>query len=252
MHSPFLLDTTTFARHRWFADLQPLDLAWGEDLDIEARPEPAYIELLIAAEALVISLLKLVKQAHVGQVKVRPMLCELNNLRRNLSLAGLERADAPTAWSLADQITRLREEWWSLAEPVRPPRFCALIDESLPATGEAVRALSIRANGVSRNGRLRLAGVWNNVTIEAGDPPAEWDRGLMWPATAHSARLGEALWRSAKRTIAVPREVISLLQSSPGYEEVRAERREIVRRFAAFLSTTEDYSAIGAAGVFVS
>jgi hypothetical protein len=133
----------------------------------------------------------------------------------------------------------------------RRARFCALIDESLPATAEAVRALSARVSDVGRNRRLRLAGVWNNVTLEAGDPPAEWNAALMWPATARSARLAEALWRSAKRTIAVPREVVSLLQSSPGYEEVDAERREIVRRFAAFLATTEDYSAIGAAGVFV-
>jgi hypothetical protein len=109
MHSPFLLDTTTFARHSWLADLQPLDLAWGDEVDVEARPEPEHIELLIAAEGLVISLLKLVKQAHVGQVKVRPVLCELNNLRRNLSLARLERSGAPAAWSLADQVTRLRD-----------------------------------------------------------------------------------------------------------------------------------------------
>jgi hypothetical protein len=252
MHSPFLVDTTTFARHRWFADLEPLDLAWGDHVAVEARPEPAHTELLIAAEALVISLLKLVKQAHVGQVKVRPMLCELNNLRRNLRLAGLEGADAPAAWSLADQITRLREEWWSLAELERPTRFRAVIDQSLPATAEALRALSARMNGDGRNGRLRLSGVWNNVTLEAGDPTAVWDPGLMWPATAHSARLAEALWRSSKRKITVPNAVISLLQSPPGYEEVHAERREIVQRFAKFLATTEDYSAIGAVGVFVS
>jgi hypothetical protein len=252
MHSPFLVDTTTFARHRWFADLEPLDLAWGDHVAVEARPEPAHIELLIAAEALVISLLKLVKQAHVGQVKVRPMLCELNNLRRNLRLAGLEGADAPAAWSLADQITRLREEWWSLPESERPVRFCALIDRSLPATAEALRALSATLNGGGRNRHLRLSGVWSNVTLEAGEPPAALRPSPLWPATAYSGRLAEALWRWPQRKIAVPSEVISLLESSPGHEEVRAERREIIQRFLGFLATTEDYSALGAAGVFTS
>jgi hypothetical protein len=252
MHSPFLVDTTTFARHRWFADPQPLDLAWGDEVDVEARPEPDHVEPLIAAEGLVIALLKLVKQAHVGRVKVRPVLCELNNLRRNLTLARLERADASAAWSLADQVTRLREEWWSLPQSERLVRFCALIDRSLPATAEALRALCATLNGGGRNRHLRLSGVWSNVTLEAGEPPAALRPSPLWPATAYSGRLAEALWRWPQRKIAVPSEVISLLESSPGHEEVQAERREIIQRFLGFLATTEDYSALGAAGVFTS
>lgn len=250
MHGPFLVDTTTFVRHRWVADLQPLELAWGNSLDIEARPAPEHIELLIAAESLVIAVLKLAKQAAAGRVKVRPTLCELNNLRRDLTLARLERADAPEAWSLADHITQLREAWWSLSEPKRSSRFRALLDRSLPATAEALRALSARWHGRGQNRHLRLCGVWNNVILEAGDPVVAWKPDLLTPATARSARLAEAFWRLSARKIAVPESVISLLECSPGYEEVRAQRNEILRRQVEFLETTQSYSAIGFAGVF--
>lgn len=250
MHGPFLADTTTFARHRWFADLQPLEVAWGDSVDVEARPAPEHIELLIAVESLVIAVLKLVKQAAAGRVKVRPTLCELNNLRRDLSLARLDRVDAPEAWSLADEVTRLREEWWSLPASARSSRFRALLDRSLPATAEALRALSARLNGGGGSRQFRLYGVWSNVTLEAGEPAAAWKPGRLSRATAHSARLAEALWRWSPRKVAVPGSVISLLERSPGYEEVRAERKDILRRYAEFLATTESYSGIGAAGVF--
>jgi hypothetical protein len=252
MHGPFLVDTTTFARHRWFADLQPLELAWGDSLDIEARPAPEHIELLIAAESLVIAVLKLVKQAAAGRVKVRPTLCELNNLRRDLSLARLDRDDAPEAWSLADEVTRLREEWWNLPASQRSSRFRALLDQSLPATAKALRALSARSNGGGQNRHFRLHGVWDNVTLEAGDPVAAWKPGRLSPATARSTPLAEAVWRWSARTVAVPGSVISLLERSPGYEELRAERREILQRYVDFLATTKSYSGIGAAGVFTS
>jgi hypothetical protein len=250
MHGPFLADTTTFAKHRWFADLQPLELAWGHSVDVEARPAPEHIELLIAAESLVIAVLKLMKQAAAGRVKVRPTLCELNNLRRDLSLARLERADAPEAWSLTDHVTRLREEWWSLSTSARSSRFRALLGRSLPATAEALRALSARSNDGGQNRHLRLHGAWDNVTLEAGEPAVEWKPGRLSPATARSARLAEAVWRWSTRKVAVPGSVISLLERSAGHEEVRAQRKEILGRYVEFLATTQSYSGIGVAGVF--
>lgn len=252
MHGPFIVDTTTFARHRWFADLQPLELAWGEEVDIEARPAPEHIESINAAESLVIAVLKLLKQAAAGRVKVRPTLCELNNLRRDLGRARLRRADAPDAWSLADQVTWLREKWWSLSPSERPTRFRGLLDRSFPATAEALRTFSVRLDGAGRSRHLRLFGSWSNVTLEVGEPVATWESGHLAPATARSARLGEALWRWSQHKVAVPVGVISLLEGSPGYEELRAERREIMRRYVKFLATTEGYSPIGAAGVFTS
>jgi hypothetical protein len=110
--------------------------------------------------------------------------------------------------------------------------------------------LSARSNGGGENQHLRLHGAWDNVTLEAGEPAAVWKPGRLSPATARSARLAEAVWRWSARKVAVPGGVISLLEHSPGYEEVRAQRNEILRRYAEFLATTESYSGIGAAGLF--
>jgi hypothetical protein len=250
MHGPFLVDTTTFARHRWFADLQPLELAWGDEVEVEARPDPERVELVIAVESLLVVLLNLVKQVTVGRVKVRPTLCQLNNLRRDLKLARLDRTDAPEAWNLAEQVTRLREEWWRLPPSDRPSCFRALIKPSLAGTTEALRALSTRMNGGGRHRHLRLFGVWNNVTLEAGEPPREWKPNLLWPATAHSARLAEGVWRWSQRKVPVPGGVISIVDRSTGYEELQAEREAIVQRYVEVLATREGYAAIGAAGVF--
>jgi hypothetical protein len=252
MHGPFLVDTATFARHRWFADLQPLELAWGDEVEVETRPAPERIELVIAAESLVVVLLNLVKQAIVGRAKVRPTLCQLNNFRRDLDLARLERADAPQAWSFADQVTRLREEWWRLPLSERPLLFRALLDRSFAAIAEALRVLAKRMNHGTRQRRLRLSGVWKNVTLEAGEPPVEWKPRALWPVTAHSARVAEAFWRWPQRKVAVPGGVISIVQPSPGYEELQAQRREIIQRYVQFLGKTDGYAAIGAAGVFAS
>jgi hypothetical protein len=92
--------------------------------------------------------------------------------------------------------------------------------------------------------------VWNNVTLVPGEPTALWRPGRLSPATARSARLAEAVWRWSARKVAVPAGVISLLQRSPGYDELRAERNAIVERYAEFLETAEGFSGIGAAGVF--
>jgi hypothetical protein len=250
MHGPFLVDATTFARHRWFAELRPLDLIWGDEIELEARPAPERVEPMIAAENLVIVMLSLVKQVTAGRVKVRPTLCQLNGVRHDLDLGRLERADAPRAWGLADQVTRLREEWWRLSPSDRPVRFRTVIEPALAATAEALRALATRMDHGSRPGQLRLSGAWRNVTLVAGEPPAEPRPGALWPVTARSARVAEAAWRWRQRSVAVPGEVISLLDRPPGYEDVHAERQEIVRRYARFLAATEGYSAIGAAGAF--
>ena len=106
MHSPFLVDTATFRRHRWFAHLEPLELLHGTEVGLEAPPDPGYARRLAGAESLVIMALRLVKQIWTAQVKVRPLLCELHNLRHDLTLGGLGRDRAPDAWAVGTRLER--------------------------------------------------------------------------------------------------------------------------------------------------
>jgi hypothetical protein len=112
MHTPFLVDTATFRRHRWFAHLEPLELLHGPEVGLESPPDPGYARRLAGAESLVIMALRLVKQIWTAQVKVRPLLCELHNLRHDLTLGGLGRDRASDAWAVADEVGALRKTWF--------------------------------------------------------------------------------------------------------------------------------------------
>jgi hypothetical protein len=251
MHSPFLVDAPTFRRHRWIADLQPLEIAWGEPQKIEQRPAREYCERLIAAEALVVTALKLAKQALTGRVKVRPLLCELYSVRCDLSLARLPREAALEAWALADEATRVREEWWSYSCDGRVRRFRRLLKQSQPAVAEALQALAARVDPRCDPGPLPLAAEWGNVTLIPGDP-AESNGSFLSALSGHSRRLAEARWRWSRREAAVPPGIISLLAglADSAHKEFRAERGELARRYRAFLRANPGYSGIGQPEVF--
>jgi hypothetical protein len=253
MHTPVLVDSATFARHRWFTDVGTLELVWGHSLEVKRRPLPEYSEPLIAAEALVVTALKLAKLAVTGRVKVRPLLCELRNVRLDLGLAKLERRHAPRAWELVDEIDRLRDEWWSVTEPVRHARLRDVLRGAPDAVHEALRALGER---VTKPGEwpqpIRLGAGWHNVTVVPGTGydgrPTALTR-----IVARSRRLGEARWRWRPRSMALPPALVALLTGPPPpeYEDFRAERVALVRRYASVLTACPGYSAIGFAPVFL-
>lgn len=263
MHTPFLVDRETFVRHRWFAHAEPLALASGSPIEVADRPLPAYSESLIAAEGLVVTMLRLMKQSVTGRVKVRPVLCELNAVRYDLLLGRLSESDAPDAWRLVSDVAELRRRWFEAgvaAENERLLRSC--LRRSLPAIAEALQALApaARALCTGTDGELSLAAPWSNVTLAVADrgrrPP---DTGgsagaLLRAVAARSSRTSEARWRARRRRVAVPSAIASLLggRARPEYAEFHAQRSELVRRYRAFLATSgADYSGIGLASSFV-
>jgi hypothetical protein len=252
MHSPFLVDAQTFSRHRWIADLQPLEVAWGEAQKVEERPEQEYSGRLIAAEALVVTALKLMKQASTGRVKVRPLLCELNNVGRDLFLARLPQEAAPDAWALAEKVTRLREGWWSDSPPERLSRLEEVLGRSQAALFEALRALAatVGCNGSTKP--LRLAAGWGNVTLVPGDR-ARPNEVFLSRLTRHSRRLAEARWRWIRHEVATPPGIISLLAGNTDrrFDGFRAGRNELARRYRIFVRANPGYSGIGLAAVFI-
>lgn len=253
MHTPVLVDPRTFELHRWFADLGSLVHVWGEHLEVEPRPLPEYSEPLLATEALVITALKLAKLGITGRVKVRPLLCELKNIRVDLRLARIDRGDAPRAWDLAADVESLRSTWWSLSGPEQVSGVRDVVGRAAGATNEALDVLGTRFNGSAGCQSFRLGGGWRNVTVVAGNR-ARGQSSVLTTIVARWRRLGEARWRWRAREIHLTPGVISLLVGSPrgDYEDFRAKRDELVRHHVDFLVSCPGYSPIGLAPVFLS
>jgi hypothetical protein len=252
LHSPFLVDSRTFATHRWFSDASPLDLGSGSSVEIEPRPCPEFTNALIAAEGLVETLLKLAKLGTTGRAKVRSLLCELNTVRLNLELAGIDRLAAPRAWDLADDVGRLRETWWTLGPDERVSRFRRLLATAVTGTWEALAVLGARHSEGDRVPEVPLRAEWSRVTLVPGNTSGNGFSRASPQLVGRSRRLGEKIWRAVPRRVEVPAAALGLLgRTRPEHRDVRAERDEIVRRYDAFMSEARGYSALGVARVFL-
>jgi hypothetical protein len=252
MHAPFLIDASTFARHRWFADLGLPELVSGGVIEVEERPVPEHSEPLLAAEALVVISLKLAKQVVTGRVKVRPLLCELNNLTRDLELGGLQREDAAPAWALAGEIGFLRKEWWKLEDSEQRSKVQSLLEGAPLAIGDALAGLARQLDEGDAVSQMALGAEWSNVTLVPGIERN--GRPVGSNALCRFRRLGEARWQLINRRFQVPEPVLQLL-SSPlraDYEEFRLGRAELVRRHSEHLISNPGYSSIGFARVYLA
>jgi hypothetical protein len=250
MHTPVLVDPRTLVYHRWFAEAGDLTHICGERFDMQQRPHPEYGEPLIAAEALVITALKLAKLAVTRRVKVRPLLCELGNFKLDLDLARIERSQTPEAWSFADEVESLRNEWWDVDEGERDECVHDLLSRAPGSVDQAMLALATRVR-VEKSPSLRLTGQWGNVTLV---PEKRIGNGAHAAphVLGYSRRLGEAFWRWTRRQVAVPEGLMTLLNGPPPteYEEFRDERDDLVCRYARFLTSCPGYSAVGLATAF--
>jgi hypothetical protein len=252
MHSPFLTDISTFRRHRWFADLGQVELVWGQPLHLEQPPWLRGASLLTAVEALVTLHLKLHKIAVTGRVKVRPLLCELNNVGRDLELASLPRSDAEEAWILADNIFELRREWWSLKPPDQRMRFRWVLDLASAAIPSTIEILSDRlGERAVAEVPLSLHSPWSNVSLVPGAANVARARASA-TLTRLGARPSEARWQWARRRVHVPNAILALLRGSDDrFQPFYNQRRTIVRRYINDAQNARGYSLIGFAGAFV-
>lgn len=245
MHTPVHVDPEAFSRHRWFAELGQPVLVWGTPIRVEERPLRDYSEPLLAGEALVVMALKLLKLSVTGRAKVRPWLCELSNMRLDLELGRIARDDAPGAWALADEVTRLRHDWWNIAETARRTRTRAVLESAAPAVQEALRMLAAPLTDPAPDRRLRLYPPWRNVTLDPGEPASHTPRRLA-SLVGQSKHLGEARWRLRSRSLQVPPPLIQLLAgpAPEAYMEFRAERNRLIRRHTQFVASAPGYSGL--------
>jgi hypothetical protein len=254
MHAPLLADRDTFRRHRWFAHLEPLELASGTAVELEDPPPAARAERLIAAESIVTALLSAVKQVSTGVFKVRPSLCQFNNLRHALPLAGLDPAAVPDAWHLSSELTDLRRSWFATPARDRRERTMNLAARIAPALLEALRAMP-ESGAMNELRPMKLGAPWSNVTLVAAESGHEVVTGAPWigMAPTRSARAAELVWRVARPKIALDPAVLALLSGAadPEHEQFRRERDALVRAYLAFLADGgQGYSPIGYAGPF--
>lgn len=256
MHTPFLADTEAFRRHRWFAFVEPLELVWGSAVDVESRPVPEQSEPLLAAEGLVTRFLRLSKASATGRLKVRPTLCTLHSLRHDLRLAGLDRADAPGAWAMVDEVSDLRRAWF---QRDGIPALRRVLARALPALSESLRALGTRLDGVgdSHSVRVAMAHPWENVTVvpSAEGVPSVQDGpwGALLSLGGRWRRGGELGWRLSRCSLRLPRSVMALLSGAGDPEDgaFYRERRRTVHRYREFMARSgAGYSALGAAMAF--
>ena len=259
MHGPLLVDLATFRRHLWFAHLEPLELVSGSAVDLDERPLPSYSEPLIAAESMTVSLLSTVKQVATGMVKVRPTLCQLNNLRHALALATLDREQAAAAHRLAGQVETLRSAWFGWSDADRTERVTALVHAAAPALHEALAAVGRQttppeaAPGGLED--LPLGAPWSGVVLtpDTGGEAVSGTPRLRLPF-ARSARLAELRWRMAQPRLALSEATLALLAGRGGEKtrRFRSARYELVRDYRDFVArNSEGYSPIGLAFPFL-
>lgn len=250
MHSPLLIDAGLFARHRQFAYVEPLELIAGEPIDVDPRELREYSEPLIAAEGIMTTLLRLVKQAVALRVKVRSTLCALHSLHYDLELGRLTASAAPAAWVTANEVRRIRAAWFESG----PATILPLVHDALPALQQALAALpEIEATAPQR---VALGGPWRNVQLLAASVPAVRARRMRAASTAsawgRSARGAELAWRFGRCTIELPRHVIGLLAGRPTgeYANFRRERERLLEDYREFMTSCgPTYSMLGMANL---
>lgn len=245
MHPPFLVDPTTFTRHRLISHLEPMELAAGADLAIEERPDRVYVERVLGAESILLNLVRLLKYRATGRVKVRSVLCQLHTVRHGLRLAGLDRADAPAAWRLADDVGSLRGAWFSAPAGQRDERLRRLVIDAVPALLGALDSLAPRMPGAeeSANGRLKLGAPWSGITLEGvrDSPTPHPQPGTRVTAAAAglSAKTAEAAWRLLlrRREVMVPARLLNgLTVCPPDHAEICVRRADVLARNREFLA----------------
>jgi hypothetical protein len=253
MHGPFVVDSRTFAYHRWFSDAGPLELAFGTPTEIKACPYPVYSKALIAAEHLVVTLLKLNKLGTTGRAKVRSLLCELNTVRIDLELADLGREAAPQAWQLVDQVATLRDTWWALDELDRTSRVRRVLSIAFSGVWEALATLGAKYIDDEQVQELPLRAEWSRVMLVPRDSSRSGLSRTRPQLVGRNRRLGEALWRVVPRRVTVPAAALGLIggMSRADHSEFKTERTEILRRYDALMVGASGYSSLGVARVFL-
>jgi hypothetical protein len=252
MHTPFLADVETFARHRWFALLEPLELVHGTELRVEEPSGNGLLSSLIGIEGLMVTRLKLSKQIHTGRIKVRPFLCELHNVRRDVCLGKVSEDTAPSAWALTREIASLRSEWWGISEVERDRRVIDLAVSAPEAIDEALSACAPLFPGAATGGSFRLEAEWSNVSLRATPRRSARKPSRFGLLGRHSRRAAELRWRLTRHELAVSPAVVSLLiAAAAGSENVLLDRLALVRRYRAFMDEQRSgWSSIGLARIF--
>lgn len=240
MHGPFVVDRETFARHRWFALLQPLEIAWGTAVEVESPPAAEYLSVLHAAEGLVVALLRMHKQIATARIKARSTLCIFHSLRHSLQLASVSEQDCSPVWEVMEETQLLRRDWFGLDRPQQERRLRRLVAVAIPGIVAALESLPAR----EADRELQGGPGFKNITLVPAGPGESSHMSAasaVSPALARrSRRIGEIGWRLRRGRLFLPERAVGwLLPPASGPDQaVRIERDRIVANYRAFLRAT--------------
>jgi hypothetical protein len=251
MHTPFLVDVESFSKHRWFAHLEPLRLLHGEPVEVVEPAQPQPLDRLTGLEGLVLTRLRLTKTCFLQRVAVRPMLCELHNLRHDLRLSGADASSSSRAWAIASDVDRLRKTWWDTRTSDYPRLIASLVIGARDALDETLGRFR-HDSRVAGDETFSFNGYWKNVELISFSGPSVSGPGSRLPATSTKRwrRVSEVRWRASSHRVRVSADVIRLLSiSRAGEHGVLADRRRYVDRYARFVSSHNGWSSIGFLGL---
>lgn len=253
MHTPFIASSTTFAEHPWYANVQPLELVAGEEVRLDPPTiDAALISKLLGIEGLVTLRLKLEKQAVARRIKVRPLLCELNNLRHCLRLVGLDEQAVAGAWKLSRFTTDVRQTWWDRPPDVRKSTVMEVFFAAPQEIDAALSAIRLADPDERETRSFRLRGPWANVALTPVKPPRD-SRRTPRSVSRLSRRAAELYWRSRRRDLYMPAAIVSALHDLRYGSGTFADRRVRVARYQEFIRLAgRGWSHLGVAEVFAA
>jgi hypothetical protein len=239
MHSPFAIDEPSFRVVNLFFRATNLELLWGREVEREELLHPEPLDSLLAAEFAIRGLASLLRQLRLGQIKVRPTLCEMGSLRYDLELARLGPGEFPEAEALTRRVSSLRSGWFDRGG--LEGELVETMQEGVAVLARFLRKLEGEADGERTFDRARIRlGAWNNYLLTArGSSPRvveSWispvlDRALGRSGGGHAQDLR---WMAKSCVIPVSRSILARLAGAAeagGPFERRAAAIGEYRRF---------------------
>lgn len=244
MHTPFLIDRSSFAARRLFAHAEPLEFLTGNPADdgIGSTPDT---DRWVGCEGAFSLLLRLLKYGATRRLNVRGTLCMMPNLRHCLKLGRITNEEAPRAWGYVHNVQTVRTAWFD-----RGTSLEALLSGAEAAIEDTMVAFGRRTTGSVTPPTLRMAAPWGNVTVA---PTSEQRVGYSARLRSRPTGMGgrsrrgaELAWRASRFQVTLPGTSMAILHGF-GSRELWDERTQVLTRYRQFMATGgASYSALGA------
>jgi len=210
LHSPVALPESLVPWLGYVNDTRATRRLTGPEIPFAEPANRGMVNILVAARFTMAKLLGLERTAFMGVAGVRSLLCRVHGLRHNFTL--MDRPVPP----LFDEVTELRESWFSMGEE----RFSRLEELLAGATDACVALLrEIPVPGVLESGSDELAA--ENWRFYGGKDRVEKKGLFSW--LPRKGRLGEIAYYSTWFELGVAPGLSGLLAGTLSPDEGRED-----------------------------